>query len=708
MNYFDLLPLTSFLFCAVIFLVVILRRRWNPTALVLCVGIAFLALMEFANFLALRVSAIEKVLLWKRLSLLGEMLFAGNCLFFSVLFAKQDIKAAVKRWRWALPLAYILPGVLLVFLFSMDQTMAMEGLRIIKLGHIARYFHILLLIIVIMILMNLENTFRSSSGLERWQIKYMLFGIGSILLFYVYILSQRLLYNAIDMNNVYIMSAAILGANILITYSIIRNKIVDGDIYVSRKVIYSSISLVAIGLYSIIIALSAQILRTFHVQKNLKLDVLLIFFAALAMIIVFYKESFRRRAKTIINKSFRKSKYVYHDEWMVFSTELSKKTSTKEICEAFLKTLSERIFVKYTSLWLIDEAQRRLYMIDSRNLEKPSLEISLNDRVIEYLNNENHPVSRSDILANKALLPIGKEITLLLDKTKAELLVPLILAQRWVGLLTLGKIQTGQIYDQIEDYDLLKSAAAHAASAINNAGLFEERMRANELEAFHRLSSFVIHDLKNTTSMLSMVAQNAEKHFHNPEFQKDALQTISEAVARMKKMIGSLSDLPDRLELELKDLDLNELINDAVDKLSYNGLVDVKIERQLGRLPRVRADVEEFYKVVHNLLLNAHEALDGNGHIKVSTQVDGGQVVFSVSDNGPGMSREFMENSLFKPFKTTKRKGLGIGLFQCKTIVEAHNGKIEAESEPGKGTTFSVYLPIERGAKSKEPRAPVE
>ena len=83
------------------------------------------------------------------------------------------------------------------------------------------------------------------------------------------------------MNNVYILSAAILAANILITYSVIRKKIVDGDIYVSSKVIYSSFSLIAIGLYSVIIALSAQILKSLDVKKNLRLDILLIFFAVL-------------------------------------------------------------------------------------------------------------------------------------------------------------------------------------------------------------------------------------------------------------------------------------------------------------------------------------------------------------------------------------------------------------------------------------------
>jgi hypothetical protein len=334
-------------------------------------------------------------------------------------------------------------------------------------------------------------------------------------------------------------------------------------------------------------------------------------------------------------------------------------------------------------------------MIDSRNLEKTSTKISLDDKVIQYLYNKEHPVSKSEIVANKALLPISSDILMLLEQTKAELLVPLILAQRWVGLLTLGKIQTGESYDEIEDYGLLNSAAAHAASAINNATLFEERIKANELEAFHRLSSFIMHDLKNATSMLSMVAQNAEKHFHNPEFQKDALRTISEAVARMKKMIGSLSDLPDRLELHLRDVDLNELINDAVDMISRNGSSEVSIEKDLKPLPRVKTDPEEINKVLHNLLLNACEALGDKGRIKVmSSKANGHQVVFSVSDNGPGMSQEFMENSLFQPFKSTKGKGLGIGLYQCKTIVEAHNGRIEVESEPGKGSTFTVYLPV--------------
>jgi putative PEP-CTERM system histidine kinase len=299
-------------------------------------------------------------------------------------------------------------------------------------------------------------------------------------------------------------------------------------------------------------------------------------------------------------------------------------------------------------------------------------------------------------MSNKDLLPLSEEISTLLEKTRAELVVPLTLADNWVGLLTLGKIQTGEGYDEIEDYNLLKSVGAHASSAINNARLFEEQMRTKELEAFHRLSSFVMHDMKNATTMLSMLAQNAEKHLCNPEFQKDALQTISEAVGRMKKMIDSLSVLPDQLKLQLKECDLNGLINETVNELGANGPARVKIERQLGLLSPVKADAEEIQKVLRNLVLNACEALDSEGHVKVSSRANDNHVVFSVSDNGRGMSKEFMERSLFKPFKSTKKNGLGIGLYQCKTIVEAHGGRIDVQSEEGVGTTFSVYLPAKQ------------
>ena len=120
----------------------------------------------------------------------------------------------------------------------------------------------------------------------------------------------------------------------------------------------------------------------------------------------------------------------------------------------------------------------------------------------------------------------------------------------------------------------------------------------------------------------------------------------------------------------------------------------VELVKQFHPLPKVVIDREQLQNVVTNLLLNARDAVGRGGQIRVETSQCDGRAVLSVADNGCGMSPEFVRDSLFRPFQTTKKKGLGIGMFQSKIIVEAHRGNIQVESEPGKGTKFGVMLPL--------------
>jgi signal transduction histidine kinase len=122
----------------------------------------------------------------------------------------------------------------------------------------------------------------------------------------------------------------------------------------------------------------------------------------------------------------------------------------------------------------------------------------------------------------------------------------------------------------------------------------------------------------------------------------------------------------------------------------------VPVRYSLGNVTDLYIDGDQMQKVIVNLLLNASEAVAGDGQISVATSHDGGRAHLTVSDTGCGMSRDFIETRLFKPFQTTKPQGMGIGLFHCKTIVEAHGGRIEVESGEGKGTTFRVFLPGKR------------
>jgi putative PEP-CTERM system histidine kinase len=244
----------------------------------------------------------------------------------------------------------------------------------------------------------------------------------------------------------------------------------------------------------------------------------------------------------------------------------------------------------------------------------------------------------------------------------------------------------------VEDFDLLKTVADQTAGSLLNLKLSAELHRTREMEAFQRISAFFVHDLKNVTSMLSLTIQNLPVHFDNPDFRNDAVRTISESLTRINGMCSRLSSLSQKLELQRSRGDLNELVRSTL--LRLNGCLKALPIQDYQPIPEVPVDLEQMQKVLVNLLLNANEAISGRGEIRVATGQQDGFVVFSITDTGCGMSREFVEKSLFRPFQTTKKKGMGIGLYQSKMIVEEHGGKIEVESEEGKGTTFRIMLPI--------------
>ena len=225
-----------------------------------------------------------------------------------------------------------------------------------------------------------------------------------------------------------------------------------------------------------------------------------------------------------------------------------------------------------------------------------------------------------------------------------------------------------------------------------NLRLTNELMLAKELEAFQTMSTFFVHDLKNATSTLSLTLQNLPVHFDDPEFREDALRGIANTVNRINMHIGRLSVLRNKLELKPIESDLNQLVIETLENL--NGIPGVELVKELHPLPKVVVDREQLQNVVTNLLLNARDAVGMDGQIRVETSQCEGRALLSVADNGCGMSPDFLRDSLFRPFQTTKKKGLGIGMFQSKMIVEAHRGNIQVESEPGKGTKFGVFLPL--------------
>jgi signal transduction histidine kinase len=186
--------------------------------------------------------------------------------------------------------------------------------------------------------------------------------------------------------------------------------------------------------------------------------------------------------------------------------------------------------------------------------------------------------------------------------------------------------------------------------------------------------------------------QNLPVHYQDPSFREDALRGIAKTVAHINDLISRLNMLRHELAIQAVECDLNEVVREALNGQQLGQ--GVEVIQELRPLPKVQFDPGQIRRVITNLMLNAREAVGAGGRIRIETDKRDGWVSFTVADNGSGMTPDFMQNRLFKPFQTTKKKGIGIGMFHCKMIVEAHRGRIEVESEAGKGSVFRVVLPV--------------
>jgi putative PEP-CTERM system histidine kinase len=272
-----------------------------------------------------------------------------------------------------------------------------------------------------------------------------------------------------------------------------------------------------------------------------------------------------------------------------------------------------------------------------------------------------------------------------------RLCVPLRSGDRTLGVLVLADRINAAVYT-VEELELLKCVADQMTSVLMNHRLAAEVAQARELEAFRTMSLFFVHDLKNAATSLNLMLRNLPVHFNDPAFREDALRGIGNSARRIDDMIARLSALRDRPTLSPAKADLNEVVSEALDRVG--AIPNVQLTREFQPLPGILVDRERMQNVVTNLVLNAQDALNEHGRIEVRTEHRDGRVHLSVSDNGCGMEEAFVKDSLFRPFQSTKKKGLGIGLFQSRAIVQAHGGAIHVQTELGRGTTFLISLPV--------------
>jgi PAS domain S-box-containing protein len=219
-------------------------------------------------------------------------------------------------------------------------------------------------------------------------------------------------------------------------------------------------------------------------------------------------------------------------------------------------------------------------------------------------------------------------------------------------------------------------------------------VQSKKLASIGQLAAGVAHELNNPLANISLIAANMSKMTNDPELLKK-LTTLSEQGKMATSIVQSLLNFSRKIEPHLKDVSLADTILESITQAKIGKPKNVKITSNIPDIPRIKADSEQLQQAFTNIIDNAFDAMPEGGILSITSKQKDDFVEIHFKDTGLGLSKKDMEN-IFDPFFTTKEvgKGVGLGLSICHGIIQAHNGKIEVQSDIGKGATFTIKLPV--------------
>jgi putative PEP-CTERM system histidine kinase len=242
-----------------------------------------------------------------------------------------------------------------------------------------------------------------------------------------------------------------------------------------------------------------------------------------------------------------------------------------------------------------------------------------------------------------------------------------------------------------EDHDILKTAGQQVAVVLAQAQAQEKLAETRQFEAMNKLSTFLMHDLKNLIAQQELVLSNAPKFKHSPEFVDDVIATVRSGAERMRRVLDQLHR-SDRGVSTNRRVELSKLAMEVRSQCSDRRPVP---EVRVAITPLwVSMDRDKLAGILTHLIRNAQDATPPDGRIDVAMNAEGDRLAISVADSGRGMDAEFVRERLFRPFDTTKGvRGMGIGAYQVRDTVRSIGGEVRVRSEPGEGTSFEISIP---------------
>ncbi|NVN92439.1 MAG: PEP-CTERM system histidine kinase PrsK [Desulfuromonadales bacterium] len=656
-----------------------LYRERSRSGLFLSLALLLTALLELFDLLAL--TAGSDAIYWKWFALLAESLLPSIWILCSLTFARQTGPWKIGH-RLQGVVGFTLLFCLLPFVFPLSSFFYAPDFpaeRLLFLGNIGYFYYLGIMASLIFALVHFEATLANASPESLNKIKFEVIGLGTILAVLVFYFSQALLYRSLNMNYLTLRSFLYLVAIALIAYSLVFRR---GNVHiqVSRQAAFKSVVLIAVGIYLVMLGLLGEGMQYFNVSFQRTVTISFAFLVGIVLLILLLSERFRREVKVALHKNFYQHKHDYRTQWLRFTEQLATSRSGEELLQRILAAYCDIFGISGAALFIFEKNRGGYCMTAGHEFKIIDEVISPDNTLVKFMKERAWVVSTKD--ENPEIM---EQNVRFFAENNISFVIPIFSGEQVEGFIVLGSVITKDEIYIYEDYDLMKTIARQASQAILHQRISEQLSQAREIEAIGNVAAFVAHDLKNLVSNLSLIVENAGRYIQNPDFQQDMLLSLGNTVVKMQRLIGRLKNLGERDHYNLQPVNLLGLA-DKTAKMVSGAPITVS-----GTPETVLVDENEMQNVIMNLIMNAIEASAPNAPVSVEVG-SAGIPYICVRDRGCGMTANFIRSELFKPFKTTKKKGLGIGLYQCRQTVESYGGRIEVSSEDGKGSTFTIWF----------------
>jgi putative PEP-CTERM system histidine kinase len=577
--------------------------------------------------------------------------------------------------RWAMPaIGVLLVGANLANLYA-DLAMVSAGVPVTGTTLVAAALGLVVTV----------SVFRSAGESERWTLKALALPLAALFGYDIILFTTTLA--TVTPQAPAFAARGLLSAVVAIPIGIglFRLQLWQSDFRLSHQAALYSTALIALGAYFVLVGAIGTFVRVRPGLLPVQIQITFLFISLLAAFFILYSGTVRARVKFFIGRHFFRRKYDYQHEWRKLMDTLATEGGTP-LENRVIRACANLLESPGGALWMLDGTRPRLEA--TWNFRPPSLPDKVPADTFQRANGRFVALTAADL---RGVLDLPTDA--------CWLAAPLPLDDHLLGILVLAHPRADHVFDG-EDEQLIMLAARQCASHLSEKRATVELEEHRQFARFNRQYAFVAHDIKNLMSQLSVMLKNFDRYADDPDFQQDMRQTVGYTVERMQYLVHRLNALREGHETTVEGT--RALLASAVQQAAQQfqtagGRVEVAVRPNAESL-EVPADPDRLVAIVGHLLANAGEATGPNGRVSVEVDTQAGAAIVDVIDDGPGMSADFIRDSLFSPFRSNKRHGFGVGAYQCREFARERGGDLDVISSPGSGTTMRLKLPALVGA----------